>query len=118
MTSSQQLILSGFPETGFKVVALIHILGELFPDAVFHQGADEVLDPAEGFVHEQCWQVSAVLCRCPFDADVGPSRPFFTHRVLAELTAHRRLAEDQLPTCQRKPWCGFTIHLFKMNYKI
>ena len=106
------------PEVWKVLAAVFAELGELFPDAVFHQGADEVLDPAEGFVHEQCWKVSAVLCRCPFDTGVGPSRPLFTHRVLAELTTHRRLAEDQLPTRQRKPRCGFTIHLFKMSLEI
>ena len=47
-------------------------LASLFPDTVFHQGADEVLDPAEGFVHELCWQVR-IVCLI---AGAGPSRTF------------------------------------------
>jgi N-acetyl-beta-hexosaminidase len=47
-------------------------LASLFPDAVFHQGADEVLDPAENnFAHIKCWLVSdchpllpPLLCAC------------------------------------------------------
>ena len=49
--------------TVFAVLeAVFTELATLFPDSIFHQGADEVLDPAEGpnggFAHEKCWQVS------------------------------------------------------------
>ena len=49
--------LDQVPALWTVLAAVFAELGQLFPDAVFHQGADEVLDPAEGFVHEQCWQV-------------------------------------------------------------
>ena len=74
-------------------------LASLFPDAVFHQGADEVLDPAEGFVHELCWQVR-IVCLI---AGAGPSRAFQPSHVLAELSAHRRMASQELPACDRAP---------------
>jgi hypothetical protein len=38
-------------------------LASLFPDSVFHQGADEVLDPAENhFAHIKCWEASYYNC--------------------------------------------------------
>ena len=59
------------PKVWAVLEAVVQELAGLFPDAVFHQGADEVLDPAEGFVHELCWQVWTDKHMMPL-----PSLPF------------------------------------------
>jgi hexosaminidase len=47
------------PDVFIVLTKVFTELATLFPDAIFHQGADEVLDPAENnFAHIKCWQAS------------------------------------------------------------